>query len=171
MFEFGLSALRLAVQRLGSELDGWDLVGVGASENSTIKLDGDRSLRMMSKLDSYGYRQMLASSDVGLALMYTPHPSLVPLEMAAAGMLTITNACMSKGKDAFADVSSLIHVAEPDVEAIADALVAAFREVNGGEVETGDLDWPVTPAGAFPEPWLDKFLDVTEGSLVKGVVL
>lgn len=168
MFEFGLSALRLAVKCLGDELEGWDLVGVGASENSTIKLDGDKTLRMMSKLDGYGYRQMLASSDVGLALMYTPHPSLVPLEMAAAGMLTVTNACMSKGKDAFADVSSLIHVAEPDVEAIAEALVAAFRQVNAGEVEAGDLDWPVTPAGAFPEPWLDQFLDLAESGLVKG---
>ena len=29
--------------------------------------------------------------DVGLALMYTPHPSLAPIEMAAAGMLTVTN--------------------------------------------------------------------------------
>lgn len=168
MFEFGLSALRLAVQRLGDELDGWDLVGVGANENSTIKLDGDRSLRMISKLDSYGYRQMLASSDVGLALMYTPHPSLVPLEMAAAGMLTVTNACMSKGKDAFADVSSLIHVAEPDVEAIAEALIMAFRDVNAGEVEAGDLEWPVTPAGAFPESWLDQFLVIVKGSCAKG---
>lgn len=165
MFEFGLSALRLAVQRLGAELDGWELVGVGASENGVIKLGADRSLRMVSKLDSHGYREMLASSDVGLALMYTPHPSLVPLEMAAAGMLTVTNACMSKGKDAFADVSSLIYVAEPDVDAIAEALISAFREVNAGNVEAGDLDWPVTPAGAFPEPWLDQFLDVAELTL------
>ena len=28
-----------------------------------------------------------ATHDVGLALMYTPHPSLVPIEMASAGML------------------------------------------------------------------------------------
>lgn len=165
MFEFGFSALRLAVQRLGAELDGWELVGVGASENGVIKLDGDRSLRMMSKLDSHGYREMLASSDVGLALMYTPHPSLVPLEMAAAGMLTVTNACMSKGKDAFADVSDLIHVAEPDVEAIADALVDAFRQVNAGEVGSGELDWPVTPAGAFPDHWIDQFLETVAQGL------
>ena len=50
-----------------------------------------------------------ASHDVGLALMYTPHPSLVPIEMASAGMLTVTNTFENKTADALAR-----DLAEPD---------------------------------------------------------
>ncbi len=39
---------------------------------------------------------MLTGFDVGLALMYTPHPSLVPLEMASAGMIVVTNSFENK---------------------------------------------------------------------------
>ena len=34
--------------------------------------------------------------------MYTPHPSLVPIEMASAGMLTVTNTFENKTADALA---------------------------------------------------------------------
>lgn len=165
MYEFGVAALRIAAEVLGAELDGWDLVGVGASENAEVKLAGDKQLRLISKLDAYGYRKMLASSDVGMALMYTPHPSLVPLEMAAAGLVTVTNGCMSKTQASFADISSLIHVAEPEVEAIAQALVAALRQVNAGHVVNPGLDWPTSPETAFPTPWLDEFIGLAVRSL------
>lgn len=165
MYDFGLAALRQAIRELGTELDGWDLVGVGASENALVNLGGDRKLRLISKLDGDGYRQMLASSDVGLALMYTPHPSLVPLEMAAAGLVTVTNACMTKTRDAFAGISDLIDVAEPDVPMIARSLVAAVRRVNAGPISSQPIDWPVSPKGAFPDLWLDAFLRTAERSL------
>ena len=34
--------------------------------------------------------------------MYTPHPSLVPIEMASAGMATVTNSFENKTADAMA---------------------------------------------------------------------
>jgi hypothetical protein len=160
MYDFGLAALRLAAAELGPALDGWDLVGVGSDRNAILDIGSGRSLRLIKKLDSYSYREMLASSDVGLSLMYTPHPSLVPLEMAAAGMVTVTNACMSKTADAFAGVSPLIRVAEPDIQAIASQLVAAFREVMAGPVSNPGVDWPVSPLEAFPEDWLDRFIEM-----------
>lgn len=165
MYEFGLAALRLAAAELGDELAGWELVGVGSDRNATTDIGSGRSLRLIQKLDSYSYREMLAGSDIGLSLMYTPHPSLVPLEMAAAGMVTVTNACMSKTAESFAGVSDLIRVAEPDVEAIAVELVRAVREVKAGEVRRAKLDWPVTPAEAFPDAWLDEFMAAAEKSL------
>ena len=45
---------------------------------------------------------LLRDHDVGLALMYTPHPSLVPIEMASAGMLTVTNTFENKTAEALA---------------------------------------------------------------------
>lgn len=168
MYEFGVAALRRAVEALGPELDGWELVGVGASEAASVKLGGERRLKLMSKLDAAGYRDMLASSDVGMALMYTPHPSLVPLEMAAAGLVTVTNACMTKTRTAFADVSDLITVAEPDVVDIAQGLIGAVRRVNAGPVPHNPIDWPTTPGQAFPDDWLDSFVSLAGQSLEAG---
>ena len=52
---------------------------------------------------------MLRDHDVGLALMYTPHPSLVPIEMASAGMLTVTNSFENKTPERMTAIST-----EPD---------------------------------------------------------
>jgi hypothetical protein len=65
---------------------------------------------------------------VGLALMYTPHPSLVPLEMASAGMLTVTNTFENKTAGALAEISANLIAAPPTVAGIA----AALREAAGG---------------------------------------
>ena len=46
-----------------------------------------------------GYGGFLREHDVGLALMFTPHPSLVPLEMASAGLVTVTNTFENKTAD------------------------------------------------------------------------
>jgi hypothetical protein len=55
---------------------------------------------------------MLRRHDVGLALLFTPHPSLVPLEMAAAGMLSVTNTYENKTSASLVDLSeNLIPVA------------------------------------------------------------
>ena len=49
--------------------------------------------------------------------MYTPHPSLVPIEMASAGMLTVTNSFENKTPEAMAAISPNLIAAEPTVEA------------------------------------------------------
>ena len=48
---------------------------------------------------------MLRGHDLGLALMLTPHPSLVPLEMASAGMATVTNSFENKTPAALEAIS------------------------------------------------------------------
>ena len=76
---------------------------------------------------------MLRDHDVGLALMYTPHPSLVPIEMASAGMLTVTNSFENKTAEALAAISPNLITAEPGVEAIAAALGEAAAGVEDFE--------------------------------------
>ena len=75
--------------------------------------------------------------------MYTPHPSLVPIEMAAAGMLTVTNSFENKTADAMAAISSNLIAVEPTVEALAAAIGAAAADA--GDVERraagGDVRW------------------------------
>ena len=94
--------------------------------------------------------------------MYTPHPSLVPLEMASAGMLTVTNSYANKTADVMARISPNLIVAEPTVESIADALGDAVANVGAvdARVRGGDFQWPRTWSESFDERVL-TFLDAT----------
>jgi hypothetical protein len=60
--------------------------------------------------------------------MYTPHPSLVPIEMASAGMLAVTNSFENKTAAAMAAISSNLITAEPSV----DGVQAGLREAIAG---------------------------------------
>ena len=91
MFELGALALSRAVDE-GVLRGGWELYGIGTvGSGRTMQLGGGTALQLVPRRDQAGYAELLREHDVGLALMYTPHPSLPPIEMAAAGMLTVTN--------------------------------------------------------------------------------
>jgi hypothetical protein len=76
--------------------------------------------------------------------MYTPHPSLVPIEMAAAGMATVTNSYESKDASALAEISTNLVVAEPTVEGVAAALAAAETAADDvrGRAAGSRISWP-----------------------------
>jgi hypothetical protein len=65
--------------------------------------------------------------------MYTPHPSLVPIEMAAAGLITVTNTFENKSAEALTAISPNLHAVEPSIDAIARGLVDAAARVNDVE--------------------------------------
>ena len=89
------------------------------------------------------YARTLTEHDVGLSLMYTPHPSLVPLEMAAAGMVTVTNTFANKCADRLQDISPNL----VGVEATVPSLVAGLRRAVAASadcearVEGAHVDW------------------------------
>ena len=109
--------------------------GAGSSTGSarsargrTMQLGGGTALRARCRAATRrATRELLREHDVGLALMYTPHPSLVPIEMAAAGMLTVTNTFETKTADALAAISPNLVAAEPTLESVVAALRAGGR--------------------------------------------
>ena len=143
MFELGALALSRAVDQ-GLLRGGWELYGIGTVGTSrTMQLGAGTTLELLPRRDQAGYAELLREHDVGLALMYTPHPSLPPIEMAAAGMLTVTNTFETKTADALAEISPNLVAAEPTL----DGIVAALREaVTGADdaerrVSGADVNW------------------------------
>ena len=140
-------ALGRALER-GAFADGWELHGVGTVRaGRRVDLGGGASLQLEPRAGQAGYAELLRRHDVGLALMYTPHPSLVPIEMAAAGMLAVTNSFENKTPQALAAISGNLIAAEPSIDAIADALCEAAaaagdveRRLRGSRVEWS-RDW------------------------------
>ncbi|HEY1595847.1 MAG TPA: glycosyltransferase family 2 protein, partial [Thermoleophilaceae bacterium] len=78
----------LALLGLGSALDrgafaGWELNGIGSVEpGRRIPIRDGLALKLLPRTGQDEYAALLRDHDVGLSLMYTPHPSLVPIEMA-----------------------------------------------------------------------------------------
>ncbi|NOY16907.1 MAG: glycosyltransferase family 4 protein [Gammaproteobacteria bacterium] len=128
MFEIGFIALETAI-RNGAFPDDWEFFGIGASHNDMQLPDG-RFLKMIGKLGLKEYRERLPDFDLGLALMYTPHPSLLPIEMAAAGQVVVTNTCLNKTVAELENISSNFCVAAPTVHAVAAALEKATNRVD-----------------------------------------
>jgi hypothetical protein len=65
--------------------------------------------------------------------MFTPHPSLVPIEMASAGMLTVTNTFENKTAEAMAAISPNLLAVSPTIEGIARGLCEAAAAVDDHE--------------------------------------
>ncbi len=125
MFELGVLGLSRALER-GAFAGDWTLHGVGTVRpGRRLHLGGGDWMQLLPRATQADYGALLRDHDVGLALMYTPHPSLVPIEMAAAGMLTVTNTFENKTAAALARISPNLLAAEPTVDGIADALCAA----------------------------------------------
>jgi WsaF, C-terminal domain/WsaF, N-terminal domain len=143
MFELGVLALGRACER-GAFDGGWTLHGIGTVESRRrLDLGGGASVELLPRAAQRDYAALLRDHDVGLALMYTPHPSLVPIEMASAGLLTVTNTFENKTAEALAAISPNLIAAEPSVEAIADALCAATAAAGDVErrVRGSAVDW------------------------------
>ena len=127
MFELGVLALTRAVEN-GVFDAGWELNGIGTvGAQRRIELGRGARLDLLPRREQDAYATVLREHDVGLALMYTPHPSLVPIEMASAGMATVTNSFENKTPEAMTAISSNLVTVEPSIDSLAAGLAEAVR--------------------------------------------
>jgi glycosyltransferase involved in cell wall biosynthesis len=156
LFELGVLALARAVAD-GCFQQGWELRGIGTVESGQgLALGAETSLELLPRSGQSDYARLLREHDMGLALMYTPHPSLVPIEMASAGMLTVTNTFENKTPEALAAISSNLIAVSPTVEAIAAALGDAAAAIEDIERRRrgANVSWSRDWDQSFGEPIL-----------------
>ena len=85
------------------------------------------SIRSLGKMDAEKYWATLNQYDIGLSLMLSPHPSYPPLEMAASGLITVTNNFANKDLSILSDN---FVTCEPSAEYIKLALQKAYQKCN-----------------------------------------
>ena len=161
MFELGVLALGRALER--GAFAGWELHGIGTVRGGRrLDLGGGTWMRLLPRAAQAEYGELLRSHDVGLALMYTPHPSLVPIEMAAAGMLAVTNSFENKTAEALAEISPNLIAAEPGIDPIATALVEAAAAVDDGDrrVRGSHVRWSRDWDTSFGDELIDRLIAV-----------
>ncbi|MEO5725130.1 MAG: hypothetical protein ABIQ39_10470, partial [Ilumatobacteraceae bacterium] len=112
------------------------------------------------------YRAMLNSHDVGIALQDTPHPGLVSLDMAAAGLTTITSTYATKCAADLAAISANIVAVEPDPKVLADAIACAVN--SAGDLQrrsaAAEFDWPRSAAQALSSDLITRMLTMIDGT-------
>ena len=179
LFELGVLALRRAAAE-GCFAGRWELSGIGSvaglvgngtdhAGGARVQLGDGLTLQIHARSDQRSYAELLRRHDVGLALMYTPHPSLVPLEMASAGMVTVTNSFENKTADRLRALSANFVVAEPTVESVAAALgeaVARTDDPAARAAGAAEMRWP----RSWPEAFDERVLAFVEGALERARV-
>lgn len=158
MFELGVLGLSRAIE-LGAFRGGWELNGIGSVEGRTrIELPGAAGLNVLPRADQDAYGRILRDHDVGLALMYTPHPSLVPIEMASAGMLAVTNTFENKTAAAMARISPNLIAVEPSIDGVAEGLrrAAASVEDFAGRARGSEVRWSRDWRSSFSAELLER---------------
>jgi GT2 family glycosyltransferase len=165
MFEVGVLALSRAVER-GAFADGWELHGIGSVRGGRrLDLGGGALMELHPRAPQAGYGDFMRRHDVGLSLMYTPHPSLVPLEMASAGLVTVTSTFENKTEEKLQAISANLIAAAPGVEAIAAALGAAAARVDdvAARVAGSTVRWPRDWSESFSPAVLDRVVSLLRG--------
>jgi O-antigen biosynthesis protein len=94
LFYLGLEVLNAAATQ-GIIPDDWEIIMVGASIAPLTLANGHKTIALKN-LGWDEYAELIGTIDVALSLMYTPHPSYPPLDLAASGAVVVTNSCLNK---------------------------------------------------------------------------
>jgi len=159
MFEIAYIALSKAIEQ-GVFNDQWEIHGIG-SNHKNIPLPNDCELVMRGIVGLTEYRELLPQYDIGLSLMYTPHPSLLPLEMAAAGMVVITSECMNKTHSDLHAISSNLYGAVPTIDGVLAGIKEAVQKVDdmNERLRGAEVNW----ASSWPQAFSDEFFLTLDG--------
>lgn len=157
LFALALSALRNMVED-GRFDEEWEFHGIGALQKGTIRLGRATEMTLHSKFDEPDYRRFMQSIDLGLSLMYAPHPGLVAYEMASVGARVVTNVYENRSAAQLRAISENIYPCEPSIAGIEDALCSALRSV--GDIASRERGMRLRREGTPKPSWADAFDDL-----------
>jgi hypothetical protein len=86
----GIEAIDASIAAGILDPDRWDFIFVG-KDLQELTLAGGVRPKILQNLDWSRYTCLMRTADLGLSLMYTPHPSYPPLDLAASGAVAVTN--------------------------------------------------------------------------------
>ncbi|WP_410209791.1 hypothetical protein [Aquirhabdus sp.] len=90
LFNLGIDVFEKAISQGVIDTNKWEIYFVGKDIPDIIFSSGYAPIKY-ENLTWSEYAQFIATVDLGLSLMYTPHPSYPPLDLAASGAVVVTN--------------------------------------------------------------------------------
>jgi len=166
LYQIGCLAID-RVRQLGYLQDEeWDIVAIGAEIGEQV-LPSGLVITHIGKFDIQQYKDLLPTYDLGLALMDSPHPSLLPIEMASAGLRVVTNTYGGvKTPTYFTDISHNIVAVSPDYESLALAMIESIPHLGNFErrVAGSKVNWPHDWQEALPDAAIRRAIAAVVGS-------
>ena len=95
LYTVGVEMLKKAVEKGILDTNEWDIYCVGQNAPVITFHNGVRS-RNLGQLSWTEYGEFLSDVDLGLCLMYTPHPSYPPFDVASSGGVVLSNKMLNK---------------------------------------------------------------------------
>ncbi|MBC8718497.1 rhamnan synthesis F family protein [Ochrobactrum sp. Marseille-Q0166] len=131
-FEAGIDALSLWARRNPIQANDWKIFCIGESFDSNL-VKSIPNCVITGKMPLEEYAGLLSKASVGISLMVSPHPSYPPLEMAYAGIRTITNKYESKDLCERSEYITSIELPTPEliVEALQNEVNYAEKNMIG----------------------------------------
>ena len=173
LYDVGVAALRLVARRLGPAASAWRFVAIGSAAPHTVELSPQATLRLERRLDAVSLRRLLSQSQIGLALWDAPSVGAVAIEMAAAGLDTVSSICTTKDAMSVAAamkgrVVGTMIMSDPTAGAVADALMSAIaRRDQAGRAGSAPpvRPWPTDAASIFPPALIAEIVRAGEATL------
>jgi hypothetical protein len=127
LFFLGLQIIEKAIQLNIINLKDWEIYLIG-KDIPSVTFDGGYTPIKRENLTWSEYADLLGSIDLGLSLMYTPHPSYPPLDLAASGAVVVTN--RYEGKRDLSDYSMNIICSDLNLVSLVDAVQKGVNAVD-----------------------------------------
>jgi glycosyltransferase involved in cell wall biosynthesis len=124
LFLRGIEVLAAAIERGVLRPEDWVFYIVGKNI-PRIKFPSGVRVVFVEILPWPEYAALIRSIDVGLSLMYTPHPSYPPLDLAASGAVVVTNSYGSK--TSLNRYCKNILCVDPNVDSLVEAISEAVK--------------------------------------------
>ncbi len=172
MFTLGASALVEAYRRKIFHLDknNWEFYGMGIG-NVEIYFDDESKLRQLPRMTLKQYQERMTDFDLCLTLMASPHPSIVPFDLAGSGAIVVTNTYLNKTQEYFSSISDNIIACAPEREALITGLTQAIRRTNDlpGRLAASQIQYPKQWTETWQSQhyaWLDRWTGAAQNGTV-----
>lgn len=129
LFAHGLLFLDEAIKRGIIDTEQWEICFAGQNVPDVTFCDGTRPT-CLGQMSWEAYRDFVKDVDLALSLMYTPHPSYPPYDVAVSGGVVVSNKCLNK--DHFNQCENVI-LGDLDIDSFMEAMaqgVALAKDIE-----------------------------------------
>lgn len=154
LFYLGLEVIDAAIAQQILDPAEWEIILVG-KDIPDIVFEGDLAPTKHENMSWSEYADLVGSIDLGLSLMYTPHPSYPPLDLVASGAVVVTN--RFSNKQSLDQYSANLICVNADRE----ALLCAMREGVALAKDKGRREQNLQNNGLGTD-WRLSFADIIE---------
>lgn len=153
MFYYGLELLDYAIQTGVLDTEEWDIYCAGQDIPKIVFCNGCEAVDLgLMSWEKYG--DFLSTVDMAVSLMYTPHPSYPPYDVACSGGVVLTNQCLNKKE--FPECKNIL-MADLDKECFVDKMAEAIALAKNMEQRKKNYE-----ASTIPRDWISTLKDVMQ---------